>query len=151
MKLWMLSGPQRADALSNLDSSPNHGQIDSKPQLTHECMLRPWSLTSPFCWWFSFFVSVTQTLFFIVKWIGTELVSQLNDTCLGQAPLCLWCLVAHMQACERCTNASRELVCMVCRTVLSGFLRHIAENHRVRTAGCILLLWTNSLLDAVAS
>ena len=98
-----------------------------------------------------FFVSVTRTLFIDVKWTDTELVSQLNDTCLGQAPLCLWCLVAHMQACGICMNASTELVCMVCQKVLSRFLRRIAENHRGYKAWCFLLLWTNSLLDAVAS
>jgi len=97
-----------------------------------------------------FFMSVTQTLFIDVKWIGNELVSQLNDTCLGQAPLYLRCLVAHMQACVRCMNASTELVCMVCQKLLSSW-RRIAEHHRVRTAGCFLLLWTNSLLDAFAS
>ena len=31
-KSWVMSGPQRADVLSKLGSSPNHGQIDSKPQ-----------------------------------------------------------------------------------------------------------------------
>jgi len=129
-------------------STPSLVSLNS---LTNECMLRPWLLTSPFCRWLSFFVSVTQTLFIDVKWIGTELVSRLNDTCLGQAPLCLWCLVAHMQACVRCMNASTELVCMVCQKVLSRFLRRIAENHRGYKAWCFLLLWTNSLLDAVAS
>ena len=147
----VFSHSQRDADLSKLTSSPNHRHFFSLEWWSMSCWFlevefnsQSWTNWLQACRWLQ--IPVIK-----VKWTGTGLVSQLNDTCLAQAPLCLWCLVAHIQACVRCMNASTELVCMVCQKVLSRFLMRIAETHRGCMAWCFLLLWTNSLLDAVAS
>ena len=77
---WLFSSSQWVADLSKLISFPSHPRnceswvvlnelmfsqswvqlpimdrlTPSLNNLTNECMLRPWSLTSPFCWWLSF-------------------------------------------------------------------------------------------------
>jgi len=116
--------------------------------LTNECMLRPWSLTSLFCRWVRFFVSVTSDSCHQgeMNWYWACVSSEWHmSRASSSLSLMLSCPYASMCEMYECLNQ------VSVHGLPNSALRHIAEIHRVYTVWCFLLLWTNSLLDAVAS
>ena len=105
---WVFSSSQRDSDFSKLTSSPNHPQLFSLEWWSMSCWFlevefnsQSWTNWLQACRWLQ--IPVIK-----VKWTGTGLVSQLNDTCPGQAPPCPWCWVYRRQACEKCMNVSTE-------------------------------------------